>query len=173
MKKIVSVFFLIVSLSCIGQDTKGTIRIKKVPIAIQKIDTVRAFDTTIYFSAIYSPPVYSSNGVNYDVPPQFIGATETDRYAQNAQKKFVDGMRVFPDCYKCKGSTVFTDLTMMVNKDGSLTDIKVKKGAKDCALCDEEAMRIVKKMPNWKPAQYNGQDIDLQWETTITFTYLK
>ena len=167
MKNKFIIAFLMLSASCFGQDTKGTIKVKKVEMA--KVDTsqisVITIDTTIgfgFFSMINMVPK-SSYGKQFDRQPQFIGD----------EKRFVDGIRVYPDCYKCKGATVFTELTILVNEDGSLTDVVVKKGATDCAKCDEEAIRIVKLMPSWQPAQYQGKNISLKWDTSITFTYLK
>lgn len=167
MKNKIIIAFLLFSVSCLAQDTKGTIKVKKVDTTKADIGEIKVItmDTTIgfgFFATINAVPKFSY-GKQFDRQPQFIGD----------EKRFVDGIRVYPDCYKCKGSTVFTELTMLVNEDGSLTDVVVKKGATDCAKCDEEAIRIVKLMPSWQPAQYQGKNISLKWDTFITFTYLK
>lgn len=50
----------------------------------------------------------------------------------------------------------------VVNEDGSLSDVKVMKGL--TPVMDEEAIRVVKSMPKWKPGQ---QVIDnLIWLST-------
>lgn len=52
--------------------------------------------------------------------------------------------------------TVTIKLKFVVEKDGSLTDIEAldnKYGVGD------EAIRVLKSMPNWKPAQHNGKTV--------------
>ena len=50
---------------------------------------------------------------------------------------------------------VFVKFT--IKKDGSIDDIKVIRSADP--LLDEEAIRVVKNMPNWIPAQMRGKDV--------------
>lgn len=63
------------------------------------------------------------------------------RYPQEALDKEIQG-------------TVY--LTFVVLKDGSITDIKVIRSAHE--LLDNEAIRMVKSMPKWTPAQVDGKD---------------
>lgn len=46
-------------------------------------------------------------------------------------------------------------ISFFIEKDGSLTDIKVYKSANP--MLDEEALRVAKMMPNWKPGKRNGK----------------
>nr|WKN35533.1 energy transducer TonB [Tunicatimonas sp. TK19036] len=55
----------------------------------------------------------------------------------------------------------------VVNKDGSLTDIKVAKGIR--AGCDEEAIRVLKAVPNWNPGKQRGKPVRVQMMIPITF----
>jgi protein TonB len=59
-------------------------------------------------------------------------------------------------------------LTFVVEKDGSLTDIKVMRGIG--SGCDEEAMRVIKASPKWKPGQQNGRTVRQQYTVPISFT---
>jgi len=59
-------------------------------------------------------------------------------------------------------------LTFVVEKDGSLTDIKVMRGIG--SGCDEEAMRVLKASPKWKPAEQNGRIVRSQFTVPINFT---
>jgi len=59
-------------------------------------------------------------------------------------------------------------LTFVVEKDGSLTDIKVLRGIG--SGCDEEAMRVIKASPKWKPGQQNGRPVRQQYTVPISFT---
>jgi len=59
-------------------------------------------------------------------------------------------------------------LTFVVEKDGSLTDIKVLRGIG--SGCDEEAVRVIKASPRWKPGQQNGRNVRQQYTVPISFT---
>lgn len=56
-------------------------------------------------------------------------------------------------------------LKFTVEKDGSFTDLQVlddKQGA------GKEAMRVLKSMPKWKPAQHNGKTVRSKFTLPIT-----
>lgn len=58
--------------------------------------------------------------------------------------------------------------TFVVEKDGSLTDIKVTRGIG--GGCDEEAVRVLKNSPRWKPGIQNGRPVRVQYSVPISFT---
>ncbi|HLP55147.1 MAG TPA: energy transducer TonB [Fluviicola sp.] len=57
----------------------------------------------------------------------------------------------------------------IVEKDGSLSEIKIARGVKDCPECDKEAIRVVKSMPKWKPGKMNGKAVRLRTVIQIVF----
>ena len=59
-------------------------------------------------------------------------------------------------------------VTFVCERDGSLTDVKVVRGIGDG--CDEEAVRVVKKSPRWKPGIQNGRPVRVQYTVPISFT---
>ena len=58
-------------------------------------------------------------------------------------------------------------LSVVVEKDGSLSDIKIKKGL-GYGL-DEEIVRIIKMMPKWQPAQHKGKTVRQSQTIVIPF----
>lgn len=58
-------------------------------------------------------------------------------------------------------------LSFIIDKDGSLTNIKVVRGIG--AGCNEEAIRVLKKMPNWQPGKQRGKPVKVQMSIPITF----
>ena len=58
-------------------------------------------------------------------------------------------------------------LSVVVEKDGSLSDITVKKGL-GYGL-DEEIVRIIKMMPKWQPAQHKGKTVRQSQTILIPF----
>lgn len=55
----------------------------------------------------------------------------------------------------------------VINKDGSLTDIKVIKGIG--AGCDEEAIKVLESAPRWKPGKQRGVPVRQRMVLPITF----
>ncbi|MFI5140037.1 MAG: TonB family protein [Sphingobacteriales bacterium] len=59
-------------------------------------------------------------------------------------------------------------ICFIVEKDGSLTDIKVVRGIGDG--CDEEAVRVIKLSPRWKPGMQNGHAVRVAYSVPISFS---
>lgn len=55
----------------------------------------------------------------------------------------------------------------VVNRDGTIGDVKVARG-RDPDL-DSEAVRVVKKLPRFKPGRVNGQPVNVWYTLPITF----
>ena len=55
----------------------------------------------------------------------------------------------------------------IVEKDGSIADVKVVKGIG--GGCDEEAVRVVKAMPKWKPGKDKGKPVRVSYVMPFTF----
>lgn len=57
----------------------------------------------------------------------------------------------------------------IVEKNGTINDVKVLKGVPNCPECDKEAVRVVSKMPQWKPGKANGRAVRSYYHMPITF----
>lgn len=58
-------------------------------------------------------------------------------------------------------------VTFVVNEDGSISDAKVTRGIG--GGCDEEALRVIRAMPKWKPGRQNGAALKVMFTQAITF----
>lgn len=58
-------------------------------------------------------------------------------------------------------------VTFVVERDGSITDVKVVKSV-DPSL-DKEASRVVKGMPRWIPGKQNGAAVRVKYTVPVTF----
>ncbi|MDP2336626.1 MAG: energy transducer TonB, partial [Bacteroidota bacterium] len=58
-------------------------------------------------------------------------------------------------------------LSFIVLKDGSITDIKVLRGIGGGA--DEEAIRVIKESPKWKPGLIKGEPVNVAYTMPIFF----
>jgi periplasmic protein TonB len=55
----------------------------------------------------------------------------------------------------------------LVSKDGSVTGFEIVQSGG--AAFDNEVIRVLKKMPKWKPAIQNGQHVDVTFTQPVTF----
>jgi TonB family protein len=93
-----------------------------------------------------------------EVYPKFPGGTEK-------MFEFINENLRWPDTEADVQGRVIVLFT--VEKDGSLSDIKVAKSLDP--LFDKEAVRVVKSMPKWKPGMDNGEPIRVRFSVPVTF----
>jgi len=58
-------------------------------------------------------------------------------------------------------------ISFIIEKDGSLTNIKVLQGVG--AGCDEEALRVARLMPKWKPGKTQGHEVRVVITMPVNF----
>ena len=58
-------------------------------------------------------------------------------------------------------------VNFIVEPDGSVSDIKVLRGIG--GGCDEEAVRVVKSMPKFKPGMQNGEAVRVSYTVPVIF----
>lgn len=58
-------------------------------------------------------------------------------------------------------------INFIVNADGSIRQAKVTRGIG--GNCDEEALRVVNKMPKWKPGKQGGETVPVYYDVPVTF----
>jgi protein TonB len=59
-------------------------------------------------------------------------------------------------------------VTFVVERDGSITDVRVLRGIG--GGCDEEAIRVVQSMPKWQPGKQRGKPVRVQYNLPVRFT---
>jgi periplasmic protein TonB len=84
-----------------------------------------------------------------------------------AMYQFLNKNIVYPSVARENGieGTVF--ITFVVGKDGSIRDAQVKRGIG--GGCSEEALRVVKLMPNWNPGKQNGKAVSVTFTMPVKF----
>ena len=61
-------------------------------------------------------------------------------------------------------------LKFVVGKNGKIRNIEILKGVNK--LLDEEAIRVVKSMPDWKPGTQHGKPVSVYYTLPIKFTLM-
>lgn len=93
--------------------------------------------------------------------PSFPGGVE-EMY------KYLGKAVKYPEMAKDAGISGTVYVTFEVDKEGNIKDVKVLRGIG--GGCDEEAIRVVKAMPKWKPGKQRGKAVRVQFNLPIKFT---
>lgn len=99
-----------------------------------------------------------------EVEPTFKGGIDSFykflasnvRYPKEAKKRNIQGKVV---------------LSFIVNKDGTLSDIKVIRGIG--GGCDEESVRVLQLSPPWEPGVQFGRPVRVQYNIPLTFSLVR
>lgn len=95
-----------------------------------------------------------------DMPAFPGGEAELFKYLGKAIK--------YPQMAQDAGISGVVYVTFVVGKDGKISDAKVLRGIG--GGCDEEALRVVRAMPTWKPGKQRGKPVTVQYNLPIRFT---
>jgi TonB family protein len=128
-------------------------------------DTIK-YNCTYVNGVVINGVSHSINGKDYiftkaEEPPMFKGGI-------SAVYRFLSSHVHYPIEAREKNITGKVYMTFVVDKDGSLTDIKVARGIG--GGCDEETLRIFKLSPKWKPGQKFGVPVPVQ--LIMPFSYM-
>ncbi|MBL0036186.1 MAG: TonB family protein [Flavobacteriales bacterium] len=122
----------------------------------------------------------NQEGQNIDAPPPPPPVEEEtfDLAAVQEQPEFPGGMekmyeflgklQKYPDMEADAGIQGKVYVEFVVEKDGKISDVKLKKGVS--AGLDKEAQRLVKAMPNWNPGKMNGKAVKCRFVLPVKFT---
>lgn len=85
-----------------------------------------------------------------------------------AMRKFIQSHIVYPPAEQQQliGGTVL--VSVIINKDGSLSDFKIVKSVSK--NIDAEAIRVIKLLPRFNPAMYREKPIRMITQIPVTFT---
>lgn len=84
-----------------------------------------------------------------------------------AMMKFIGQQMKYPPQARRMGIEGSVYVEFVVNAEGSISDVKVIKGIG--GGCDEEAVRVVSKMPPWKPGKQNGKAVRSRFVLPVKF----
>lgn len=87
---------------------------------------------------------------------------------EQARMEYLSENIEYPQLARESGIQGTVYVTFVVEKDGSITDVRVLRGIG--GGCDEEAIRVVKNMPKWEPGEQRGKPVRVQFNMPIRFT---
>lgn len=92
--------------------------------------------------------------------PMFPGGDE-------ARMNFLRENIKYPQMARESGIQGTVYVTFVVEPSGNITNIKILRGIG--GGCDEEALRVVRQMPKWKPGKQRGKSVRVQFNMPIRF----
>lgn len=108
-----------------------------------------------------NPPSASKESLMcYEPTPQFPGGDE-------ACQEFIRRNIRYSDEMIQKGIKGRVVVGFKVEKDGSLSNLRIKKSSD--ARLNNEALRVVRSMPKWKPALEDGKPIEMEYVLPVMF----
>lgn len=103
---------------------------------------------------------------------EVVGLSGVDEYPEftggaKAWSKYMERNLRYPSRAQEEGAAGKVYVSFVVEKDGSITDVSVIKGIG--FGCDEEAMKVIKKSPLWKPGRNKGVPVRVRYNMAINF----
>lgn len=99
---------------------------------------------------------------NVEVLPEFPGGME-------GFGKFLRKNLTYPPMSRENNVQGRVILSFVVEKDGSLTDIKVVRGVAGGSDLDAEAIRVLKRSPKWSAGIQNGRPVRVSYSIPVVF----
>lgn len=90
---------------------------------------------------------------------------------EQARMEYLSENIEYPQLARESGIQGTVYVTFVVEKDGSITDVRVLRGIG--GGCDEETIRVVKNMPKWEPGEHRGKPVRVQFNMPMRFTLSK
>ena len=130
---------------------------------LKKDDSIAVENEYNKGNLIYSKNIYKSGKIAFtkvDENPEFAGGMDVFirflghniRYPLEAIKNGTQGKVI---------------VSFICGIDGKLTDIYVARGIGDG--CDEEAIRVIKLFPSWKPGYVHGKPVNVAYSVPVSF----
>lgn len=140
---------------CYGEHFRGKSRFASDLLATEEswvtVDPVVAADSVKDEEEVF---------MSTEQPPVYPGGVE-------AMMKYLEDNIVYPAKAKRKGISDIVMLRLLIDRTGKIAGIDVENSV-DKALI-KEAIRVVSKMPNWKPAKRDGKSVAVYFSLPVRF----
>jgi periplasmic protein TonB len=120
------------------------------------------------------PPVEVGDGkkevkviVEDETPLLFVEQAPEFVNGLKAMYQFLKENMKYPAVARENGIEGSVYVGFVVGKDGTIRDVKVKRGIG--GGCNEEAIRVVELMPKWNPGKQNGKAVNVSFTIPIKF----
>jgi protein TonB len=149
------------------------------PATIDQLQTAVSGPLTVDGIEVDVPPVDVAVGTGEGTgapveavapPTEFLVVEEMPEFpgGQAAMLKFIGKHLRYPSSAQAKGIAGIVYVSFVISPEGQVTKVEVIKGI-DTA-CDQEAARVISKMPAWKPGRQSGRNVPVRYSLPIRFS---
>ena len=121
----------------------------------------------MFFMAFVSANAYSQSDDSDNSVYAMVDERAQFPGGQNEMLKYLQENLQYPEAAKANNVHGRVFVKFIVERDGSLSDIKVMKGLGNG--CDEEAIRLIQSMPKWKPGKNKGKEVRTSMTVPVNF----
>lgn len=142
---------------------KRVITIKEVSTNLKKDESKKGVEKVTQSVRDENGSVKKSDSNVYDIAdeaPEFQGGN--DKLFEYLSKEIKYPFEALNK--KIQGRVI---AQFVINEDGSISDIKLVRGVHEDL--DNEAIRVIKAMPNWTPGKVDGKAVKVQYTLPISF----
>ena len=143
----------------------GLLGASQVALA-QQPDPLRLDTSEVVLEGCVVPEMGEVGNPEHDVY-QIVEQMPEFPNGQEALMLYIAKQVKYPPEAKKAGAQGRVFIGFIVEPDGSLSDFKVLRGIGHG--CDEEALRVVKSMPKWKPGMQRGKAVRVQYLVPVNF----
>lgn len=124
--------------------------------------------TTSYFISISEIRAQDKTSEKTDVKADIYDVVEEEPEfpgGKEALYKFIGNNFKYPAESRAANSQGKVYVSFVIDKKGKITDVKIVRGVDE--WLDAEAIRVVKKMPKWKPGKQRGKKVKVRYTLPI------
>ncbi|MBR5781508.1 MAG: energy transducer TonB [Bacteroidales bacterium] len=121
----------------------------------------------MFFMAFVSVNAYSQSDDSDNEVYSMVDERAQFPGGQNEMLKYLQENLQYPEAAKANNVHGRVIVKFIVERDGSLSDIKVMKGIG--SGCNEEAIRLIQSMPKWKPGKNKGKEVRVSMMVPVNF----
>lgn len=100
---------------------------------------------------------------------EVVDESATFPEGSTALKEFINKNLVYPQRALELGISGRCYVRFVISENGNVSNARVIRGVTDCPECDQIAIDIVRKMPNWIPARIGGKTVNSWYTLPIKF----
>lgn len=113
--------------------------------------------TMVYADSVQNSPLRVA-----EVMPEFPGGI-------NALTQYLSTHVKYPREFADMGITGTVYLSFVVNRQGKVTDVNVLRGVRESKAFENEAVKAVNSMPNWKPGKQSNKEVSVLFTLPVAF----
>ncbi|MDQ3143052.1 MAG: energy transducer TonB [Bacteroidota bacterium] len=118
-------------------------------------------------ASLLEPPPVVEEAPKEEVPFTYVEQMPEFPNGQAALLKYIQSNLKYPAIARENGIEGTVVVQFVVTKDGDIQKVTVARGIG--GGCDEEALRVVRSMPNWRPGKHNGRAVPVSFTLPIRF----